>query len=55
MLKRSVKKEIVSTFKRETKDARRIAEKLNLKRFDVMRFLETEGLRSYSPGSYNIK
>jgi hypothetical protein len=49
---KKTQKRIVSTFKRETKDARKIAEKLDLKRHHVMRFLEDLELRRYSEGSY---
>jgi predicted enzyme involved in methoxymalonyl-ACP biosynthesis len=35
-----------------TKNARKIAEKLGLKRHQVMLFLETERLCSFSEGSY---
>lgn len=53
MFNRKIQKSILSTFKKETKDARKIAEKLNLNRRQVMSFLENSGLRTYSEGSFN--
>jgi hypothetical protein len=52
MFNKTVSKRIVSLFNKETKDARKIAEKLNLSRRDVMVFLAINGLRSYSEGSF---
>ncbi len=52
MFNQKTKKRIVSTFNKETKDARKIAAKLGVPRRDVMIFLEDNGLRTYSFGSY---
>jgi hypothetical protein len=53
MFNQKIQKQILSTFKKETKDARKIAEKLNLSRRNVMDFLSDCGLRIYSEGSFN--
>ena len=45
------KKQVLSRFK-QTVNARRIAEDLGFSRQQVMLFLEKEGLRNYSKGSY---
>ena len=45
-------KSVLSMFKKTTKDARRISDELQLPRHQVMYFLETEGLKEYSEGSY---
>lgn len=54
VLTKKEQKRVLSIFKNTTKDARKIAEELSVPRFSVMRFLENEGLRNYSPGSYNF-
>jgi hypothetical protein len=51
MLNQKQKKQVLSRFK-QTVNARRIAEELELPRQQVMLFLETQGLRSYSKSSY---
>ena len=53
MFNQKVQKKIVSTFNKETKDARQIAKKLNVSRREVMDYLSETGLRNYSLGSYN--
>ena len=52
MINKKIQKQIVSTFKKETTNAKKIAKKYGVSRRDVMWFLETEGLKSYSMGSY---
>lgn len=37
---------------KKTSNARRIAEELNLPRYQVMAFLESKGIARYSDGSY---
>jgi hypothetical protein len=56
-LKYSEKKQVLSMFKgskmgKPIKDARKISEFTGLPKLQVMLFLEEEGLRSYSLGSY---
>ena len=52
MFTQKVSRQIVFMFKRETKDARKIAKILDLPRRDVMAFLQLKGFREYSEGSY---
>jgi hypothetical protein len=44
---------VVSLFNKKTKDARKIAETLDVPRRSVMEYLEYKELRRYSAGSYN--
>lgn len=53
-LNKKEQKKVISLFHKETKDARKIAKTLEVPRFAVMRYLEDEGLRYYSSGSYNL-
>ena len=45
---------VLRMFKKETKDGKKIASLLGINRDSVFRFLEESGLRTYSPGTYNI-
>jgi DNA-directed RNA polymerase specialized sigma subunit len=53
MFNKKIEKQIVSTFNKETKDAKKIAKKLGVSRKDVMNFLMESGLRTYSVGTLN--
>jgi sugar-specific transcriptional regulator TrmB len=44
---------VLSLFKKDTKNARAIADVLSVPRYQVMSFLESKNLASYSEGSYN--
>ncbi len=48
---KKIQKQIVSTFNKETKDARKIAKMIGASRKDVMTFLMESGLRTYSASS----
>lgn len=50
-LKKGEQKKVLRAMKK-TSNARSIAEVLSLPRRQVMYFLETEGLKTYSPQSY---
>ena len=50
-LSKKDQKSVLSKFK-TTKNARTIAESLGVSRYQVMAFLERQGLVSYSEGSY---
>jgi hypothetical protein len=47
------RKRVVSLFNKKTKNARKIAEELNVPRRSVMDYLQYKELRRYSAGSYN--
>ncbi len=52
-INKKVQKQIEKIFKNETKDAHKISTALGVPRRAVMAHLESTGLRTYSPGSYN--
>ena len=52
-LSKKDQRSVLSAWKKGTHNARRIAEDLNLKRHWVMFFLESQGLTSFSEGSYS--
>lgn len=51
-LSKKDQKTVLSLFKKGVKSGRKIADDLDLSRHQVMYFLESQGLASYSVGSY---
>ncbi len=51
-LSKKDQKSVLSMFKKESKSARKISDTLHLSRHQVMLFLESQGLVTYSDGSY---
>lgn len=53
-LTKKQQKDVLRMYNKETKTAQKIAEALSIPRFQVMYFLETSGLKSYSDASYGV-
>ena len=51
-LSKKDQKSVLSMYKKESKSARSISDSLHLSRHQVMLFLESQGLATYSDGSY---